>query len=270
MAIVRIGAVSYLNARPLVVGLEAHRDRFAVRYDLPSTCARLLHGHEIDLGLIPSIDYLRGERYSIVPDCAVASDGPVASVALFTKVPIERVGTLALDTSSRTSVALTQVMTAKYFDIAPRFIDEGPDLETMIRRADAALLIGDPALFADHHRLGLDKIDLGQAWKDFTGLPFVYACWTGQPGALTSDDVAILQQARAAGAATPDAVSRRVLPRRRGQGHDRRRLLAREHTVSHGRARTGRPGAVLRAGRRGRRGAQGTAAALVRRGARYC
>jgi chorismate dehydratase len=88
MAIVRIGAVSYLNARPLVVGLEAHRERFAVRYDLPSTCAQLLHGHEIDLGLIPSIEYLRGERYAIVPDCAVASDGPVASVALWRWIPV--------------------------------------------------------------------------------------------------------------------------------------------------------------------------------------
>jgi chorismate dehydratase len=122
-------------------------------------------------------------------------------------VPIERVRTLALDTSSRTSVALTRVMTAKYFDIAPRFIDEGPDLDTMVHHADAALLIGDPALFADYRRLGLDKIDLGQAWKDFTGLPFVYACWTGQPGALTPADVNVLQHARAEGAATPDAVS---------------------------------------------------------------
>lgn len=212
MAPVRIGAVSYLNARPLVVGLEAHPDRFAVRYDLPSVCARLLHAREIDLGLIPSIEYLRGEGYRIVPDCAVASDGPVASVAIFTKVPIERVGSIALDTSSRTSVALTRVMTAKYFGIAPRFVDHGPDLEAMTRAADAALLIGDPALFADHDRLGLLKIDLGQAWKDFTGLPFVYACWTGQPGAVTPDDVVALQRARAEGAADPLGVARRYYP----------------------------------------------------------
>ena len=207
MAVVRVGAVSYLNARPLVVGLEARRDRFAVRYDLPSTCAGLLHHHDIDVGLIPSIEYLRGDGYAMVPDCAVVSDGPVASVAIFTKVPIERVSTLALDTSSRTSVALTRVMTAKYFDIAPTFVDEHPDLETMVLRADAALLIGDPALFADHQRLGLDKIDLGQAWKDFTGLPFVYACWTGEPDALTPADVEVLQHARAEGAAVPDLVS---------------------------------------------------------------
>ena len=72
MSVVRIGAVSYLNARPLVAGLEARTDRFAVRYDLPSTCARLLHAGEIDLGLIPSIEYLRGDGYAIVPDCAAA------------------------------------------------------------------------------------------------------------------------------------------------------------------------------------------------------
>lgn len=212
MAVVRIGAVSYLNARPLVVGLEARSDRFAVRYDLPSTCARLLHGNQIDLGLIPSIEYLRSDRYVMVPDCAVVSDGPVASVAIFTTVPIERVRTLALDTSSRTSVALTRVMTARYFDIGPRFIDEGPDLEAMVRCADAALLIGDPALFADHERLGLEKIDMGQAWKDFTGLPFVYACWTGLAGALTPEDVEALQHARAEGAAVPEIVAAGYYP----------------------------------------------------------
>src|SRR5262249_8034640 len=144
---VRIGAVSYLNARPLVEGLS-RQPRFEVRYDLPSACARLLHGGEIDLGLIPSIEYARGSGYAIVPDCAVASDGAVASVAIFTSVPIERVRTLALDTSSRTSVALTRVMAARHFGIAPVFVDHRPDLPAMLERAQAALLIGDPALFA--------------------------------------------------------------------------------------------------------------------------
>jgi chorismate dehydratase len=212
MSVVRIGAVSYLNARPLVVGLESRPDRFSVRYDVPSTCARLLHAHELDLGLIPSIEYLRGDDLAIVPDCAVVSDGPVDSVAIFTSVPIERVGSIALDLSSRTSVALTRVMTAKYYGIAPRFLDEGPDLEAMTRRADAALLIGDPALFADYRRLGLEKLDLGQAWKDFTGLPFVYAFWTGPTGAVTPDDVVSLQQARAEGAARPDRVAQAFFP----------------------------------------------------------
>ena len=74
----RVCGVSFLNARPLVAGLAARPDRFPVRYDPPSPCARLLHTHETHLGLIPSIEYLRGEGYAIVPDCAVASDGPVA------------------------------------------------------------------------------------------------------------------------------------------------------------------------------------------------
>ena len=212
MPIVRIGAVSYLNARPLVVGLESRPDRFAVRYDLPSVCARLLHAGEIDLGLIPSIEYLRGDGLAIVPDCAVVSDGPVASVAVFTKVPIERVQSIALDTSSRTSVALTRVMAAKQFGIAPRMIDHGPDLPRMVERADAALLIGDPALFADHEALGLEKIDLGAAWKALTGLPFVYACWAGPADALTGEDVEALQHARAEGAASPHAVAAAYYP----------------------------------------------------------
>jgi chorismate dehydratase len=212
MALVRIGAVSYLNARPLVEGLEARSDRFTIRYDLPSTCATLLHAHEIDLGLIPSIEYLRGEGYSIVPDCAVVSDGPVASVAIFTSLPIERVRTIALDTSSRTSVALTQVIAVRHFGIDPSFVDHGPDLEAMMTRADAALLIGDPALFAEHERLGLQKIDLGATWRELTGLPFVYACWTGFPGALDASGVAALQAARTAGEKATDGVAARFFP----------------------------------------------------------
>jgi chorismate dehydratase len=208
MAPIRIGAVSYLNARPLVEGLE-RSPAFTVRYDLPSTCASLLHAGEIDLGLIPSIEYLRGGPYRLVPDCAVASDGPVASVAIFTSVPIERVRSIALDTSSRTSVALTRVMAARHFGIAPVFVDHRPDLPAMLSRADAALLIGDPALFADHAALGVDKIDLGEAWRAFTGLPFVYACWTGRDGAVGPADVQLLQAARCAGEAGAESVAAR-------------------------------------------------------------
>lgn len=212
MATVRVGAVSYLNARPLVEGLGRWPDRFEVRYDLPSVCARLLHAREIDLGLIPSIEYARGDGYGIVPDCAVASDGPVASVALFTSVPIERVRTIALDTSSRTSVALTRVLAARHFGIAPVFVDHRPDLPAMLERAQAALLIGDPALFADHERLGVQKIDLGSEWQTFAGLPFVFACWTGRPGTLDRRAVEVLQEEREAGEADPIGVAARFFP----------------------------------------------------------
>jgi chorismate dehydratase len=209
---VRVGAVSYLNSRPLVVGLERQRDRFAVRYDLPSACARLLHARETDIGLIPSIEYQRGPAYRMVPDCAVTSDGAVQSVAIFTKVPIARVTSLALDTSSRTSVALTRVLSERYFGIRPRLVEHPPVLDEMIARADGALLIGEPALFAEYERLGLEKIDLGAAWREFSGLPFVYACWTGHPDALTRDDVARLQEARANGVAAIDEVAAGFFP----------------------------------------------------------
>ena len=143
---VRVGAVGYLNARPLVYGLD-HSPRFEVRYDIPSECARLLHEGATDIGLIPSIEYLRGGPYRIVPDLAIASCGPVASVAVFTTKPIADVSSIAMDTSSRTSVALTRVLCARQFKINPRFESRGPDLADMLAHCDAALIIGDKALF---------------------------------------------------------------------------------------------------------------------------
>src|SRR5688572_9559357 len=103
---VRLGAVSYLNTKPVVHGLDQRPDLFSVRFDVPAQCAALLHEGRIDLGLIPAIEYLRGD-YRLVPGVAIGSNGPVASVAVFSKVPIQNVATLALDISSRTSVTLT-------------------------------------------------------------------------------------------------------------------------------------------------------------------
>ena len=203
---VRVGAVSYLNARPLVRGLERSPERFDVRFDLPSRCASLLHSGAIDLGLIPSIEYLGGD-YRVVPGIGVVSDGAVASVAMFTRVPVSGIRSVALDTSSRTSVALLKVLCARYFRIVPAFVSAGPDLQAMIADADAALLIGEPALLARYEPLGLQKIDLGAAWKEMTGLPFVYAFWAGAPGILTSGDVRLLQAARDEGRRESDDVA---------------------------------------------------------------
>jgi len=195
---IRLGAVSYLNARPLVRGLDRWPDRFLVRYDVPSRCAALLHEGAIDLGLIPAIEYLGGD-YRIVPDVAVVSDGPVASVALFTRVPVERIRSIALDTSSRSSTTLIRVLCARHFRIDADFAHEEPDLPAMLARHDAALLIGERALFADLAGALIEKIDLGAAWRTLTDLPFVYAFWAGTPGILTPEDVERLQEARAAG-----------------------------------------------------------------------
>lgn len=212
MNTVRVGAVGYLNTRPLVYGLERY-PRFDVRYDIPSECARLLHAHETDIGLIPSIEYLRGGPYRIVPDLAIASRGPVASVAIFTTKPIADVRSIGMDTSSRTSVALTRVLCAKHFKINPTFESRGPNLDDMLAHADAALIIGDNALFQStvDSRPLTEKIDLGQVWTQFTGLPFVYAFWAGRAGALTADDVEALQKARDEGELRPEELARAFL-----------------------------------------------------------
>src|SRR5688572_17778775 len=148
MTPLRLGAVSYLNTKPLVYGLDAHPDQFDVRFDVPSKCAALLHEGKVDLGLIPAVEYLRGD-YRIVPDISIASDGDVATVAIFTRKPIRQVTSIALDLSSKTSVALTRVLCAKHWAIQPTFTPAEPDLEKMLDRADAALVIGDPAFDID-------------------------------------------------------------------------------------------------------------------------
>src|SRR5438046_825498 len=119
---IRLGAVGYLNARPLVYGLDGV-PRFAVRFDVPSECARLLHEGDIDVGLIPSIEYLRGPgELCIVPGAAIASRGPVASVALYTRMEPRDVRSIAMDTSSRTSVALAVVLAKRAFGITPESV----------------------------------------------------------------------------------------------------------------------------------------------------
>jgi chorismate dehydratase len=210
---VRVGAVGYLNARPLVYGLDRSL-RFLLRFDVPSTCAALLHEGAVDIGLIPSIEYLRGGPYSIVPDLAIASRGPVASVTLFTTRPMSDVRSIAMDISSRTSVALVRVLCANLFKINPKIESSGPDLPAMLGRCDAALIIGDNALFQPpntEHRLPVEAIDLGQAWTNLTGLPFVYAFWAGRADALEAGDIVALQQARDAGVAASDEVAREYL-----------------------------------------------------------
>jgi chorismate dehydratase len=221
MTALRLGAVSYLNTKPLVYGLDAYPDRFHVRFDVPAKCASLLHEGRVDLGLIPAIEYLGGE-YWMVPDISIASDGEIVSVAVFTRVPIDQVKTLALDVSSRTSVALTRVLCVMRWGIAPSFTTADPDLGTMLENADAALLIGDPALDSDPGRHGAAKIDLGSEWQALTGLPFVYAMWTGRAGAAAPDQCRALQAARDMGVARVAEIARDVAggdPGREAQAH---------------------------------------------------
>jgi chorismate dehydratase len=204
---VRIGAVGYLNARPLTWALDANPERWAIRYDLPSVCSSLLHAGQVDLGLVPSIDYLQDPDYRFVPGVGIGSRGPVASVALYTRVPLDRITSIALDTSSRTSVTLIRVLCRHRFGINPEFVAHGPDLRAMVATADAGLLIGDPAFEADPVALGLRKVDLGEEWTAMTGLPFVYAAWTGRPGVVTAADVEAMQDAQRIGLESVDAIA---------------------------------------------------------------
>jgi chorismate dehydratase len=204
---IRIGAVGYLNARPLTWALDRSPERWQVRYDLPAVCARLLHDGDVDLGLVPSIEYLRSEQYRFVPGVGIGSRGAVASVALFTRRPVDTIRHIALDTSSRTSVTLIRVLCHERFRIAPEFVPHGPDLAAMVRDYDAGLLIGDPALEADPGALGVTKIDLGAEWTAMTGLPFVYAAWTGRAGKIDGDEVRRLQEAQAEGIAAYPSIA---------------------------------------------------------------
>ncbi len=209
---VRLGAVGYLNARPLTFGLD-HSPRFELRYDAPSQCAELLHAGQIDLGMIPSIEYLRQPGYRIVPDLAIASSGKVASVLLFASKDLGDVRSIATDTSSRTSVALVRVLCARQFGITPTLEPLGPDLPTMLARCDAALVIGDNALFADSRLRGVHvRIDVGEAWTEMTGLPFVWAFWAGPSGVLSAADIQALQHARDEGEKRPREIAEVYFP----------------------------------------------------------
>ncbi len=206
MSAIRVSAVEYLNARPLVHGLDDRRDLFDLQFDIPAHCAKRLHDQSVDLGLIPSIEYVQGDNYRIVPDLAVVSEGEVASVALFTTRPATSLRSVAVDSSSRTASALLRILCSEWWDIDPKMVKLRPELPVMLKRCDAALVIGDPALFLDYERHGLEKVDLGDEWTAMTSLPFVWAMWVARSGALGPDHVAALQSAGASGLAAIDDI----------------------------------------------------------------
>ena len=213
MSAIRLGAVEYLNARPLVYGLEKRTDLFELQFNVPAKCAALLYGKSVDLGMIPSIEYLHLPDYHVVPDIAVTSDGPVASVALFTERPATSIRSIAVDSSSRTAVALLRILCAQWFEIEPKFVTLQPDLPTMLQRCDAALLIGDTALYTDHETISLDKIDLGEEWGAMTGLPFVWAFWAGRKNAVGAPHIEALREARNSGLQCLDEIAETHAPK---------------------------------------------------------
>lgn len=197
---VRLGVVSYLNTKPLVDALEQQTldHDFELMYDVPSVCADKLHQRETDVALIPAAEIGRGsEDYLIVPQVGIISKGAVRSVFVVLNKDPKDVKTLALDNSSRTSVVLSQIILARQFGCRPKVSVQAPHLDVMLGGADAALIIGDPALELDLDRYRV--LDLGEMWTQMTGLPFVYACWTGRAGALDEAQVSQLVEAKQMG-----------------------------------------------------------------------
>ncbi|MEC8933192.1 MAG: menaquinone biosynthesis protein [Candidatus Latescibacterota bacterium] len=200
---IRLGAVSFLNTRPLTVGLDGPDSPFELRYDLPSRCAADLAAGNIDVGLIPVIEYARSDPdYWIVPGISIASRGEVLTVRLFYRGDLSKIRRIAVDTSSRTSVALMTILLRERFNLDPEQVPTAPDLDAMLHTADAALLIGDPVLPLVAAEQGArQSLDLADEWTQMTGKPFVFAFWAGRQDRLSAGHVARLKQASLAGSA---------------------------------------------------------------------
>jgi chorismate dehydratase len=173
----RISIIDYLNAAPLNYGFKHGLgfEHFHLKFQVPSVCADRLRTGEVDAGLVSSIEYLRIPGVKIVPGLCISSPKRVRSVVVLSKCPPEEIRTLALDTSSRTSVVLSQILLRERYGIYPEVVDMAPDQTAMLERCDAALLIGDVAMRA--RREGLYVLDLAEEWHAWTGLPFVFALW---------------------------------------------------------------------------------------------
>jgi chorismate dehydratase len=195
----RISAISYLNTAPLMWDFE-HGDAgldFDISYTLPSSCARSLAEGTADIGIIPAAAYAEIPGLLILPEVAIASRRAVRSILLVSKVPLENVRTVALDTSSLTSVALTKVLFAKWLGGGRTFTSMPPEIDKMLAEHDAGLLIGDPALKIDRTRY--HALDLAEEWIRHTGKPFVFAFWAIRKEALTEsalDLPAVFQNSR--------------------------------------------------------------------------
>lgn len=195
----RISAISYLNTAPLMwdfehgdagsseagsseAGLSEARSAFAISYTIPSQCAADLRTGSADIGIVPVAAYAGTPDLVILPGVAIASRRAVQSILLVSKVPLEKIGTVALDTSSLTSVALTKVLFTKWWGGGRTFSSMAPDIDQMLAVHDAGLVIGDPALKIDRSRY--ITYDLAEEWIRLTGKPFVFAFWAVRQAAL--------------------------------------------------------------------------------------
>ena len=174
---IRVGAVSYLNTKPLIYGFEQGMmdNDIELHFDYPANIAAMLLNDETDIGLIPVAVIPKLKEHHIISAYCIGCDGEVASVCLFSEIPINEIKTILLDYQSRTSVALLKVLLKEHWKIAPELVATTAGYENNIAGNTAALVIGDRAL--RQRKKSKYIYDLGTAWKELTGLPFVFAAW---------------------------------------------------------------------------------------------
>jgi chorismate dehydratase len=208
----QIGAVSYLNSRPLIEGLEGLLPSANLVLDYPSRLADALSNGQLDVALIPSIEYFRRPGYEVISDACVAARGEVLSVKLYCRVHPGQIRTLALDEGSRTSAALTKVILAERYGVIPKTEPLRMESATTDSGADAVLLIGDRAMHSPEESF-VEVMDLGQFWYDWTGLPFVFAMWVARREINTEGVDEALSHARDLGIANVADIAREEAPR---------------------------------------------------------
>jgi chorismate dehydratase len=209
---IRIGAVNYLNTKPLICDLDELAPQAELVLDLPSRLADRLAAAELDVALIPIIEYFRSGAYTVVPDVSIATRGPVLSVTLFSRVPWPEIGRVALDEGSRTSAALTQVILRRRYGVQPEVLPLPIEHSADDVNADAVLLIGDRAMHACLPGFRY-AFDLGQEWFDWTGLPFVFAVWAVRPGVDLNGVDQALHEAKRRGLARAGQIAAREAPK---------------------------------------------------------
>jgi chorismate dehydratase len=198
----RISAISFLNTVPLMWDFEhgGAGANFDISYTLPSLCAAELQAGTADIGIIPAAAYTQIPDLVIIPDVTIAARRPVRSILVVSRVPIEKIRTLALDTSSMTSVALTKILFERWLGGGRTLTAMTPDVTNMLREHDACLVIGDTALQVDRRKYF--TLDLAEEWIRFTGKPFVFAFWAVRRAALANapaDLAGIFQASRDTG-----------------------------------------------------------------------
>lgn len=207
----RIGIVDYLNSWPLAWGFLRGEisEGFEPSYLPPARIASMLATGDLDVGLVPSIEVQRIPGLGVVPGLCVAATHEVRSVLLVAKRPIEEIRSVALDENSRTSAALVEIVLGDGYGVSPEIVSRPPDVEAMLAEADAALVIGDPALTVD--REGYRVLDLAAEWRRLTGRPFVFAVWAARPGAGSQELVAALEGSLGLGLEEMDRIIERAV-----------------------------------------------------------